>query len=54
MFTVHHYNFGTTYEFSTLANAREWATKVAFEALIRNPSGHLVAMFSPISGWRTF
>jgi len=52
MFAVEHYNFGTRREFETFADACAFAAKQAFEAAVYNPLGALVAIYSPITGWR--
>ena len=52
MFVLHHYNFGNTYSFDTLADAREYAVRACFDAVVYH-NGARVASFKSIGGWRT-
>jgi hypothetical protein len=53
MFTVHHINFGTFREFKTFDEAKAWAVKACFEAVVTlGTAGTVVGTFSPISGFR--
>ena len=50
-FLVSHYNFGTTYSFDTLADAKAFCYRACFDAVVYH-NGERIAKFSPISGWR--
>jgi len=53
MYTVHHYNFGTIRHFDTLEEAKAFAVRACFEAVVYSTAQRdRIASFSPISGWR--
>jgi len=59
LYSVHHYNFGTTYHFASLEEAKAYAIRANFEAVIysaansaRSATTTRIATYSPISGWR--
>ena len=52
MFTVYHYNFGNVRHFDTLAEAKAFCIRAAFDATVYSTatSGR-IARYSAISGW---
>jgi hypothetical protein len=50
-FLVHHYNFGNTTPFDTLEQAKAFAIRACFDAVVYH-NGARIAKFSSISGWR--
>lgn len=52
MCRVHHFNFGTTYDFDSLERAQQWVKQQCFEASIWSVDGELICTYSPISGFR--
>jgi hypothetical protein len=51
MYLVRHYHFGRNYHFATLAEAKAFALKANFDAIVWRGQRH-VANYNSTSGWR--
>jgi hypothetical protein len=49
-YLVHHYNFGNTRSFDSLADAQAFCRRAAFDAVVYH-QGERVARYNAISGW---
>lgn len=52
MYKVEHTNFGTSYEFESLWEAKHFVVKNGYEAVVYGVDGEQHSSYSPISGWK--